>query len=170
MKKLLLLIFSLLLTTSIYAQSITVNENKLTKKEQRELKNQLKKERREQKKQEKFKRMGLNEYGIDINAKDWVQALRYHLGGKVTQNLNGIPILVPVSTLGAGASSVGGSFKSVNVKQPLWVIDGVPVGNAPGGVQSLSRMIKDVKVLKHSGASKYGTRGAFGVIEIITTP
>ena len=53
MKKLLLLIFSLLLTTSIYAQSITVNENKLTKKEQRELKNQLKKERREQKKQEK---------------------------------------------------------------------------------------------------------------------
>ena len=62
MKKILLLIFSLLLTTSIYAQSITVNENKLTKKEQRELKNQLKKERREQKKQEKFKRMGLNEY------------------------------------------------------------------------------------------------------------
>ena len=114
--------------------------------------------------------MGLNEYGIDINAKDWVQALRYHLGGKVTQNLNGIPILVPVSTLGAGASSVGGSFKSVNVKQPLWVIDGVPVGNAPGGVQSLSRVIKDVKVLKHSGATKYGTRGAFGVIEIITTP
>ena len=75
-----------------------------------------------------------------------------------------------VSTLGAGASSIGGSFKSVNVKQPLWVIDGVPVGNAPGGVQSLSRVIKDVKVLKHSGATKYGTRGAFGVIEIITTP
>ena len=167
MKKLLLLLFSFLISTSIYAQS--VNENKLTKKEQKELKIQLKKERREQKKQERFKRMGLNEYGVDINAKDWVQALRYHLGGKVTQNVNGIPILVPVSTLGAGASSVGNSFNSVNVRQPLWVIDGVPIGDAPGGVQSLSRTIKDVKVLKHSEATKYGTRGAFGVIEIITT-
>ena len=168
MKKLIFIIFSLLLTTSIYAQSITVNEKKLTKKEQKELKNQIKKERREQKKQERFKRMGLNEYGIDINAKDWVQALRYHLGGKVTQNVNGIPILVPVSTLGAGASSVGSSFNSVNVRQPLWVIDGVPIGDAPNGVQSLSRNIKKVNVLKHSDATKYGTRGAFGVIEIIT--
>ena len=165
MKKLLLL-FSFLMSISIYAQSL--NENKLTKKEQKELKIQLKKERREQKKQERFKRMGLNEYGIDVNAKDWVSALRYHLGGKVTQNINGIPILVPVSTLGAGASSVGSSFNSVNVKQPLWVIDGVPIGDAPGGVQSLSRSIKDVKVLKHSDATKYGSRGAFGVIEIIT--
>ncbi len=154
------------MSISIYAQSL--NENKLTKKEQKELKIQLKKERREQKKQERFKRMGLNEYGIDVNAKDWVSALRYHLGGKVTQNINGIPILVPVSTLGAGASSVGSSFNSVNVKQPLWVIDGVPIGDAPGGVQSLSRTIKDVKVLKHSDATKYGSRGAFGVIEIIT--
>ena len=168
MKKLLLL-FSFLISTSIYAQSITVNENKLTKKELKELKIQQKKERKEQKKQERFKRMGLNEYGIDINAKDWVQALRYHLGGKVTQNANGIPILVPVSTLGAGASSVGNSFNSVNVRQPLWVIDGVPIGGAPSGVQSLSVTIKDVKVLKHSEATKYGTRGAFGVIEIITT-
>ena len=167
MKKLLL--FSFLISTSIYAQSITVNENKLSKKELKELKIQLKKERKEQKKQERFKRMGLNEYGIDINAKDWVQALRYHLGGKVIQNSNGIPILVPVSTLGAGASSVGNSFNSVNVRQPLWVIDGVPIGGAPGGVQSLSVTIKDVKVLKHSEATKYGTRGAFGVIEIITT-
>ena len=131
MKKLLLL-FSFLMSISIYAQSL--NENKLTKKEQKELKIQLKKERREQKKQERFKRMGLNEYGIDVNAKDWVSALRYHLGGKVTQNINGIPILVPVSTLGAGASSVGSSFNSVNVKQPLWVIDGVPIGDAPGSI------------------------------------
>ena len=148
MKKLLLLIFSLLLSTSIYAQSITVNENKLTKKEQRELKNQLKKERREQKKQEKFKRMGLNEYGIDINAKDWVQALRYHLGGKVTQNLNGIPILVPVSTLGVGASSVGGSFNSVNVKQPLWVIDGVQTTDANIMRDINPKDIEQISVLK----------------------
>ena len=164
--KTLLLLFTFLITFSLNAQ--IVNENKLTKKEQKELKLQLKKERREQKKQERFKRMGLNEYGVDINAKDWVSALRYHLGGKVTQNVNGIPILVPVSTLGAGASSVGSSFNSVNVRQPLWVIDGVPIGDAPNGVQSLSRTIKDVKVLKHSGATKYGSRGAFGVIEIIT--
>ena len=159
MKKILLL-FAFLITVSLNAQ--IANEEKLTKKE-------LKKERRKQKKQERFKRMGLNESGVDINAKDWVSALRYHLGGKVTQNLNGIPILVPVSTLGAGASTVGSSFNSVNVKQPLWVIDGVPIGDAPMGVQSLSRVIKDVKVLKHSRASKYGSRGAFGVIEIITS-
>tara|TARA_B110000008_G_scaffold268081_1_gene295792 strand:+ start:674 stop:1180 length:507 start_codon:yes stop_codon:yes gene_type:complete len=167
MKKLLLLLFSLIITTSIYAQSTI--ENKLSKREKKEIKIQLKKERREQKKQERFKNMGLNEFGVDLNATSWVQALRYHLGGKVSQNINGIPILVPVSTLGAGASSVGSSFNSVNVRQPLWVIDGVPIGDAPNGVQSLSRNIKKVKVLKHSGASKYGTRGAFGVIEIITT-
>ena len=140
MKKLLLL-FSLIITTSIYSQSTI--ENKLSKREKKEIKIQLKKERREQKKQERFKNMGLNEFGVDVNATSWVQALRYHLGGKVSQN--------------------------VNVRQPLWVIDGVPIGDAPNGVQSLSRNIKKVKVLKHSGASKYGTRGAFGVIEIITT-
>ena len=141
--------------------------------------NLSKKQLREIKKIEKFKLMGLNNYGIDINAKDWVSALRYYLIGKTVSNNNGIPILVPVSTFGnkylIQGKNVSGSpirnYENTNVdfREPLWVIDGVPIGNAaPEGVQSLSRNIISVNVLKHSKATKYGSRGAFGVIEIIT--
>ena len=141
--------------------------------------NLSKKQLKEIKKIEKFKLMGLNNYGIDINAKDWVSALRYYLIGKTVSNNNGIPILVPVSTFGnkylIQGKNVSGSpirnYENTNVdfREPLWVIDGVPIGNAaPEGVQSLSRNIIDVNILKHSKATKYGSRGAFGVIEIIT--
>ena len=141
--------------------------------------NLSKKQLKEIKKIEKFKLMGLNNYGIDINAKDWVLALRYYLIGKTVSNNNGIPILVPVSTFGnkylIQGKNVSGSpirnYENTNVdfREPLWVIDGVPIGNAaPEGVQSLSRNIISVNVLKHSKATKYGSRGAFGVIEIIT--
>ena len=141
--------------------------------------NLSKKQLKEIKKIEKFKLMGLNNYGIDINAKDWVSALRYYLIGKTVSNNNGIPILVPVSTFGNKylnqGKNVSGSpirnYENTNVdfREPLWVIDGVPIGNAaPEGVQSLSRNIISVNVLKHSKATKYGSRGAFGVIEIIT--
>ena len=138
-----------------------------------------KKQLRNIKKIEKFKLMGLNNYGIDINAKDWVSALRYYLIGKTVSNNNGIPILVPVSTFGnkylIQGKNISGSpirnYENTNVdfREPLWVIDGVPIGNtAPEGVQSLSRNIIDVNILKHYKATKYGSRGAFGVIEIIT--
>ena len=141
--------------------------------------NLSKKQLREIKKIEKFKLMGLNNYGIDVNANDWVSALRYYLIGKTVSNNNGIPILVPVSTFGnkylIQGKNVSGSpirnYENTNVdfREPLWVIDGVPIGNAaPEGVQSLSRNIINVNVLKHSKATKYGSRGAFGVIEIIT--
>ena len=141
--------------------------------------NLSKKQLREIKKIEKFKLMGLNNYGIDVNANDWVSALRYYLIGKTVSNNNGIPILVPVSTFGnkylIQGKNVSGSpirnYENTNVdfREPLWVIDGVPIGNAaPEGVQSLSRNIISVNVLKHSKATKYGSRGAFGVIEIIT--
>ena len=123
--------------------------------------------------------MGLNNYGIDVNANDWVSALRYYLIGKTVSNNNGIPILVPISTFGnkylIQGKNVSGSpirnYENTNIdfREPLWVIDGVPIGNAaPKGVQPLSRNIINVNVLKHSKASKYGSRGAFGVIEIIT--
>ena len=59
-----------------------------------------KKKLREIKKIEKFKLMGLNNYGIDVNAIDWMSALRYYLMGKTVANNNGIPILVPVTTFG----------------------------------------------------------------------
>ena len=141
--------------------------------------NLSKKQLKEIKKIEKFKLMGLNNYGIDINAKDWVSALRYYLIGKTVSNNNGIPILVPVSTFGnkylIQGKNISGSpirnYENTNIdfREPLWVIDGVPIGNAaPEGVQSLSRNIINVNVLKHSKATKYGSRGAFGVIEIIT--
>ncbi len=141
--------------------------------------NLSKKQLREIKKIEKFKLMGLNNYGIDVNANDWVSALRYYLIGKTVSNNNGIPILVPVSTFGnkylIEGKNVSGSpirnYENTNIdfREPLWVIDGVPIGNAaPKGVQTLSRNIINVNVLKHSKASKYGSRGAFGVIEIIT--
>ena len=141
--------------------------------------NLSKKQLKEIKKIEKFKLMGLNNYGIDINAKDWVSALRYYLIGKTVSNNNGIPILVPVSTFGnkylIQGKNVSGSpirnYENTNVdfREPLWVIDGVPIGNAaPEGVQSLSRNIISVNILKHSKATKYGSSGAFGVIEIIT--
>ena len=141
--------------------------------------NLSKKQLREIKKIEKFKLMGLNNYGIDVNANDWVSALRYYLIGKTVSNNNGIPILVPISTFGnkylIQGKNVSGSpirnYENTNIdfREPLWVINGVPIGNAaPKGVQSLSRNIISVNVLKHSKASKYGSRGAFGVIEIIT--
>ena len=141
--------------------------------------NLSKKQLREIKKIEKFKLMGLNNYGIDVNANDWVSALRYYLIGKTVSNNNGIPILVPISTFGnkylIQGKNVSGSpirnYENTNIdfSEPLWVIDGVPIGNsAPKGVQSLSRNIISVNVLKHSKATKYGSRGAFGVIEIIT--
>ncbi len=141
--------------------------------------NLSKKQLREIKKIEKFKLMGLNNYGIDVNANDWVSALRYYLIGKTVSNNNGIPILVPISTFGnkylIQGKNVSGSpirnYENTNIdfREPLWVIDGVPIGNAaPKEVQSLSRNIISVNVLKHSKATKYGSRGAFGVIEIIT--
>ena len=129
--------------------------------------NLSKKQLREIKKIEKFKLMGLNNYGIDINAKDWVSALRYYLIGKTVSNNNGIPILVPISTFGnkylIQGKNVSGSpirnYENTNIdfREPLWVIDGVPIGNAaPKGVQPFSRNIINVNVLKHSKASKYG--------------
>ncbi len=138
-----------------------------------------KKKLREIKKIEKFKLMGLNNYGIDVNAIDWMSALRYYLMGKTVANNNGIPILVPVTTFGnkylIEGKNVSGSpirnYENTNIdfREPLWVLDGVPIGNAaPEGVQSLSRNIISVNILKHSKATKYGSRGAFGVIEIIT--
>ena len=99
--------------------------------------NLSKKQLKEIKKIEKFKLMGLNNYGIDINANDWVSALRYYLIGKTVSNNNGIPILVPISTFGnkylIQGKNVSGSpirnYENTNVdfREPLWVIDGVPI-------------------------------------------
>ena len=108
-------------------------------------------------KKERFIKMGLNEYGIDINAPTWAQALRGHLMGKQTAvTSDGLPILFGVVTLGSEQPG------------PLWVIDGVRMGTPPSSVRGLADQIREVNVLKYSKAAKYGTQGAAGVIEVNT--
>lgn len=52
--------------------------------------------------------------------------------------------------------------------EPLFIVNGVPVGNSFKSAATLvsSRSIKTVRVLKDSDASMYGTRGAGGVVLI----
>ena len=108
-------------------------------------------------KKERFIKMGLNEYGIDINAPTWAQALRGHLMGKQTAvTSDGLPILFGVVTLGSQQPG------------PLWVIDGVRMGTPPSSVRGLADQIREVNVLKYSKTAKYGTQGAAGVIEVNT--
>ena len=114
-------------------------------------------------KSERFTEMGLNKFGIDVNANTWFGALRGVIGAKASGGMTagdppkgGIPILINSMTLG--------SFSPL----PLFVIDGTPLLEPPGAVQSLSPLIREVNVLKYSEASFYGARGAAGVIEITT--
>ena len=108
------------------------------------------------KQSERYKRQGLNEWGININAKTWHQALRAHIGAKaVTVSSDGLPIFFPITTLNNGQLG------------PLWVIDGIYMDKPPA-VSSLVRTIREVKILKYSGSSLYGARGSDGVILIKT--
>ena len=109
-------------------------------------------------KKERYIKMGLNEYGIDLDANNWAQALRVHLAGKQTFiSSDGLPILFGVVTLGSDQPG------------PLWVIDGVRMARPPLSVRSIADQIREVNVLKYSKASKYGAQGAAGVIEVNTT-
>lgn len=109
------------------------------------------------KKQELYKKKGLNEWGIDVNANTWAVALREYLKGKQTGiTSDGLPLLFGVITLGDIQPG------------PLWVIDGIRMGNPPGSVRSLATQIREVNILKFAKASKYGSQGAAGVIEINT--
>ena len=72
------------------------------------------------KQQARYKRQGLNEWGININAKTWHQALRAHIGAKaVTVSSEGLPIFFPITTLNNGQLG------------PLWVIDGIYMDRPP---------------------------------------
>ncbi len=128
-------------------------------------------------KKQRWMKQGLNEYGIDINGQDWVTVLRGHLGAKMIKQSGGVPILIAVTSLGfsakgttnadgssAGLEYSGGGGGSI----PLFVLDDVPL-NAPPNARALAPMIKEIKILKHSDAAKYGIRGANGVIEIYTS-
>ncbi len=62
-----------------------------------------------------------------------------------------------------GQSSAGGT-------DPLFVVDRVPVGNNYSQVASMVNVndIKTINILKGADASRYGTRGNNGVVEITT--
>ena len=108
------------------------------------------------KQSERYRRQGLNDWGININAKTWHQALRAHIGAKaVTVSSEGLPIFFPITTLNNGQLG------------PLWVIDGIYMDRPPA-VSSMLRNIREVKILKYSGSSIYGVRGSEGVIIIKT--
>ena len=108
-------------------------------------------------KKERFIRMGLNKYGIDLNATTWAQALRGYLRGKQSATTSdGLPVLYGVVSLGSEQPG------------PLWVIDGVRTSRPPSSVRSIADQIREVNVLKYSEASKYGSQGAAGVIEVNT--
>ena len=105
----------------------------------------------------KFKKMGLNEWGIDVDANNWFTALRAFIGAKaVRATSDGIPILFNSITFG-------------DTLLPLWVVDGVYLSQAPISVTALTPFIREVKVLKYAEASEYGSRGAGGVIVINTS-
>ena len=106
---------------------------------------------------EQYKKMGYNEWGIDVNATTWFSALRGIIGGKASggPSQDGLPILYNVVTLGASP-------------MPLWVIDGTQLLEPPKALQSILPEIRKVEILKYQDAASYGARGAAGVIEITT--
>ena len=106
---------------------------------------------------EQYKKMGLNQWGIDVNSRTWFAALRGVLAGKASggPTQDGLPILYSVVTLGASP-------------MPLWVIDGTQLSEPPMELQSILPEIRKVKILKYQDAASYGARGASGVIEITT--
>jgi TonB-dependent SusC/RagA subfamily outer membrane receptor len=80
---------------------------------------------------------------------------------------------VEVTRLSSGGISVRirGQRTFQGSSEPLYVIDGIPLSAAPGGVlMDLDpRDIKSIDVLKDAAAtSVYGSRGANGVVLITT--
>ena len=110
------------------------------------------------KKSDRYLNMGLNEWGIDINARNWSRSLRAYLGAKeIGTTQDGLPILSGNTSL----LGLGGSRSS-----PLWVIDGNYFDVPPYNVVSFAPLIREVKVLKYADAAAYGIRGSAGVIII----
>ncbi|MBC2838437.1 TonB-dependent receptor plug domain-containing protein [Robiginitalea sp. SC105] len=72
----------------------------------------------------------------------------------------GVPVLVKANN----------SFGASSRLEPLYVLDGLAMGNSFRQVESVVQPVdvKSIKVLKGADASFYGSRGANGVI-IITT-
>jgi hypothetical protein len=109
-------------------------------------------------KSDRYLNMGLNKWGIDINARTWSRSLRAYLGAKETGTTqDGLPILSGNTSL----LGLGGSRSS-----PLWVIDGNYFDFPPYNIVSFAPLIREVRVLKYGEAGSYGIRGSAGVIVI----
>jgi hypothetical protein len=67
-----------------------------------------------------------------------------------------------IRSRGAGKSISGSN-------EPLFVLDGNPVGNGYGSVRNIDvNVVESITVVSAARAGKYGARGGMGVIEIRT--
>lgn len=77
-----------------------------------------------------------------------------------------------VSVSGTGAATqvrIRGTSSFIGGNEPLYVLDGRIMGQSYNSVSFLGREdIESVRVLKGGDAAGYGSRGANGVIEIVT--
>jgi len=147
MRLLLVFIFVLSISANSYAQQDTISLKEVT----------VKKKRTKKKKSNQFS--NLNLYKVDVHAPNLFQAIRKHLGN-ARLDKDAIKVVLLMDRIYAPTS---GS------KYALWVVDGDIYGDAmPPGLDFNS--IRKVRVLKTVlETSKYGFRGASGVIEITTT-
>lgn len=73
------------------------------------------------------------------------------------------PASNPEIRVRGGGRSISGS------NEPLFVLDGNPVGNGYNNVRSIDvNNVQSISVLSPASAGKYGARGGMGVIEIRT--
>lgn len=78
---------------------------------------------------------------------------------------------VRVQGQGSGTTvAIRGGQSSASGTNPLFVVDRVPVGTSYTQVEGMVNVqdIKYITILKGADASKYGTRGNNGVVEIVT--
>ena len=73
------------------------------------------------------------------------------------------PVGNPEIRVRGGGRSIAGS------NEPLFVLDGNPLGNGYNNVRSIDvNIVQSITVLSPARAGKYGARGGMGVIEIKT--
>lgn len=147
MRLLFILLLAIGINTNTYAQQDTIPLKEVT----------VKKKKRKKSKSKKFS--NLNLYKVDVHAPNLFQAVRKHLGNARFDKTNNKVVLL----MDRIYSPTSGS------KYVLWVIDGDIYGDGmPTGLDFNS--IRNVNVLKTVlETSKYGFRGASGVIEITTS-
>lgn len=148
MKKLLFL--SILLFSIIGHAQTVIEAKELSKKEIRE----LKKQKAYEKQIERYKKRGLNEWGINENAPNIVAAIREHLPTARIDVSSGLVVLRPAQSLNTGR------------KYPLWVVDN-NIYDFPPTISF--NTIREVRVFETlSETTRWGNQGRAGVIQVNT--